>query len=149
MEPREEARRLVHVFAGSPKELVSFLSGQLSVLKSQAQVLMGLCGLIITVTGFSGHNMVRGGSLSAGAMIAGIAAVLVAVGLTMRTLARVRWVSQSLSDDLVETAASVISRRNREQRALGVASAFVAVGLALYLLAVVLAAFARPDWTPP
>lgn len=149
MDPREEAARLVQVFAGSPRELVAFLSNQLSVLKSQAQILMGLAGLIITVTGFSGHNMVRAGWLSAGAMIGGIAIVLVAIIVTMRALAQVRWVSQDLSDDLAKTATAVITRRNRQQRALSLASACVAVGLALYLLSVVMAALSRSDWTPP
>lgn len=149
MKPEDEAARLVRLFESSPKDLIVFLSGQLSVLKSQAQVLMGLCGLIITVTGFSGHNMVRGGVLSSGAMIAGIGFVTAAIALTLGALARVKWVSQALGDDLRDTATLVIARRNREQRVLSFASVCVALGLALYLLAVVLAALARGDWTPP
>lgn len=150
MDPRVEAERLARTFQGSEKDLVAFLSGQLAVLKQQAQMIMGLCGLIITVTGFSGHNMVRAGPLSAGAMIAGIAVVLVAILVTIRTLAKIRWVTQDLGDDFVAMAESVIRRRNREQRALGFAGACVAVGLGLYLVAVVLAAvFGGGVWTPP
>lgn len=150
MDPRVEAERLARTFQGSEKDLVAFLSGQLAVLKQQAQMIMGLCGLIITVTGFSGHNMVRAGPLSAGAMIAGISVVLVAILVTIRTLAKIRWVTQDLGDDFVAMAESVIRRRNREQRALGFAGACVAVGLGLYLVAVVLAAvFGGGVWTPP
>jgi hypothetical protein len=36
-------------------------SGQNSVLKSEAQAILGLCGLGITVTGFSGGNVIRSG----------------------------------------------------------------------------------------
>ncbi len=142
MQPDEEARRLVSLFAGNGPALIGFLSSQLAVLKNQAQMLMGLSAIAITVTGFSGHNMVRGGALSASAMICGISAILVGIVMTLRTLGKLRWVSQDLADDLTVTALAVISRRNDEQRALGVAGAFVAVGLGGYLLAVVLAAIA-------
>lgn len=140
MDEREEAQRLVALFEGQPAQLVGFLSNQLAVIKGQAQMLMGLCGLTITVTGFSGHHMVRGGALSTLAMVLGIVLILVAVVLTLRTLAKLRWVSQDLSDDLVATATSVIVRRNREQRSLQMAGVFVGLGLAGYLVAVVLAA---------
>lgn len=57
----DEAGHLVALFSTEPRSLVSLLSGQLSVLMSQAQMLMGLSGLVVTVTGFSGHDMVRAG----------------------------------------------------------------------------------------
>ena len=138
----EEASRLVAAFQGRADLLVPFLSGQLGVLKSQAQMLMGLGGLVVTVTGFSGHNMVRGGLLSTSAMVLGIALVLVAVILTLRVSARLRWVSQDLADDLQQTALAVIQRRDGQARALAWSGGLVAAGLAAYLVAVVLAALA-------
>ncbi|MBM66183.1 MAG: hypothetical protein CMH55_08125 [Myxococcales bacterium] len=45
MTERDEAQRLAQLFEGRPVALVTFLSGQLSVLKSQAQMQLGLCGL--------------------------------------------------------------------------------------------------------
>ena len=38
-------------------------SGQNSVLKTEAQAILGLCGLGITVTGFSGGNVIKSGHL--------------------------------------------------------------------------------------
>jgi hypothetical protein len=139
--PAEEAERLCALFKDREVELVVFLSGQLGVLKSQANTLMGLAGLTITVTGFSGHLMVRAGPLSWIPMVAGIAAVLVAIAVTLRTLMHLRWVSQDLSPDLHQTALATIERRDDEQRALRVAGVFLGLGLAGYLLAVVAAAF--------
>jgi hypothetical protein len=138
----DEARRLVEVFAGRPDQLVTFLSAQLTVVKTHAQMLMGLSGLVVTVTGFSGHNMVRGGAASTAAMSLGILAVLVAVVLTLRVSSRLRWVSEDLADDLVATAAAVIRRRDQQTRALGYAGALVTLGLSSYLVSVVLAALA-------
>ena len=117
MDTKKEAEQIVALFDGKPAQMVSFLSGQLSVLKHQAQMLMGLCGLTITVTGFSGHHMVRAGPFSAGAMVVGICLILTAIVLTIRTLTKLRWVSQDLGEDLVATAHAVIQRRDHEQRA--------------------------------
>ena len=135
-----EAERLCALFEGARPQLIMFLSGQLGVLKSQAQMIMGLSGLIVTVTGFSGHHMVRGGAPSTAAMITGIVFVLAGVTITLRTLGKLRWVTQDLGEDLTQTAQAVIVRRDAEQTALARAGVSVSLGLAAYLIAVVLSA---------
>lgn len=138
----DEARRLRALYAGRDVELVAMLSAQLGTVKTYAQVLVGLCGLTVTVTGFSGAHMIRAGSLSAALMVAGIACVLVGLTVCIRTVTQLRWVTQELRDDLLETARVVIRRRNRQQRRLAFAAIFVVAGLATYLGAVVVAALA-------
>ncbi len=128
------------LYAGRAPDLVAHLSRQIATVKTYAQILVGLCGLTVTVTGFSGAHMIRAGSISAGFMVAGIALVLIGLVVCVRTITLLRWVSQDLRDDLVDTARIVIARRNHQQRMLGVAAVFVVGGLASYLAAVVLAA---------
>ena len=142
MEVSDEARRLLALYTGRAPDLVAHLSAQLGTVKTYAQVLVGLCGLTVTVTGFSGAHMIRAGSLSASFMVGGIALVLVGLILCIRTITLLRWVSQDLHDDLIETARIVIARRNGQQRMLGIAAVFVVGGLACYLAAVVIAALA-------
>ena len=77
---------------------------------------------------------------STAAMISGIVCVLLGVTMTLRTLGKLRWVTQDLAEDLTETARAVILRRDAEQSALSRAGALVGLGLAAYLVAVVLAA---------
>lgn len=137
---REEAERMRRLFAGQDAQFVLYLASQLATLKTYAQVLVGLCGLTVTVTGFSGAHMIRAGSLSAFLMVGGIALVLVGLVVCLRTLTTLRWVSQELRDDLIDTALIVIHRRDRQQRRLGIAALFVAGGLVLYLAAVSAAA---------
>ncbi len=139
---REEARRMRTLFAGQDAQLVLYLASQLTTLKTYAQVLVGLCGLTVTVTGFSGAHMIRAGSLSAALMVTGIALVLVGLLLCLGTLTVLRWVSQELRDDLTETAVIIIRRRNRQQRRISIAALFVAAGLGAYLAAVSTAALA-------
>ncbi len=136
----QEAQRVARLFSENPQQLVNFLSGQLGVLKSQTQMLLGLCGLAITVTGFSGAHMIRAGSTAAVCMVVGVGLVLVGLLVCLRTLAQIRWVSQDLHDDLERTATVVIERRDRQQRNTTIAGLFVGAGLAAYLAAVMIAA---------
>jgi len=142
MDVDEEARRVCALYAGRDADLVTHLSNQIGTVKTYAQVLVGLCGLTVTVTGFSGAHMIRAGSLAASLMVAGIALVVVGLVVCIRTITLLRWVTQELRDDLVDTAVAVIERRNRQQRMLSVAAVFVVAGLACYLGAVMVAALA-------
>jgi hypothetical protein len=148
MEVAEEARRLHALFAAQPVQLVQYLAGQIATVKTYAQVLVGLCGLTITVTGFSGAHMIRSGSTAAVLMVAGIALVMIGLVVCLRTITALRWVSQDLRDDLVETATIVIARRNLQQRAVVAASICVAGGLACYLAAVSVAALVSGNFYP-
>lgn len=144
----EEARHLSKLYEGSEHLLVPFLSGQLSIVKQQAQMLVGLCGLAVTVTGFSGAHMIRAGTTAAVTMVVGIFLILVGLVLCLRVLSQLRWVSQDLQDDLAATAALVIQRRNLQQHHVAHAGVFVAVGLACYLAAVMLAALVSGNALP-
>lgn len=143
-----EAENLAAAFERTG-ELVSFLAAQLAVLRTQAQTFLGIAGICISVTGFAGHNMVNAGPFAAGAMIVGVTLILVAIVITLQCLANVRWVTQDLGDGNVELARRVLERRNSLQRALHRSMALIAVGLAFYVVAVVLAALAKGRWTPP
>lgn len=136
----EEAARLVKLLETQPFQLLTYLSNQLAVVKTQAQMLIGLCGLTVTVTGFSGTHMVRAGWFSAGSMVIGIAMILVAALMCLQTLTETRWVTQSLADSLVDTTRAVFLRRDRQQHRLTIAGRFVGAGLAFYLFAVASAA---------
>lgn len=148
MTDADEARRLHQLFADRPTELVGFLANQIATVKTYAQILVGLCGLTVTVTGFSGAHMIRSGSAAAALMVGGIAFVVVGLVICIRTITLLQWVSQELRDDLVETARIVIGRRNRQQRALSIAAIFVAGGLLCYLAAVSLAAIVTGNLAP-
>lgn len=140
MDVHDEARRIRALYPSRDAELVNHLSAQIGTVKTYAQVLVGLCGLTITVTGFSGAHMIRAGSASALLMAVGIGLVLVGLTLCIRTITQLRWVTQELRDDLLETAVVVLARRNRQQRMISLAAVFVVSGLACYLAAVVVAA---------
>ncbi|MEZ4222224.1 MAG: hypothetical protein R3B13_14910 [Polyangiaceae bacterium] len=149
MSEATEAEELSRLFEGRTVELVSYLAGQLSVLKGQAQTYLGIAGLCISVTGFAGHNIVNAGLAAAGCMVAGIVLILVAIAIALRALGGIRWVSQDLGVAPRDLALRVIERRNLQQRSLGLAGALIGAGLTAYLVAVVMAAVTKGHWTPP
>ncbi len=149
MNADDEARHLAELFEGRTPELLSFLSGQLSVLRNQGQTYLGIASVCISVTGFAGHNMVNAGLWSAAAMIVGIFLILLAIVVSLWALAHIRWVSQHLGGAPVELAASAVGRRNVLGRRLTIAAGLIGIGLAFYLVAVVIAAFGQPRWSPP
>jgi hypothetical protein len=142
MKVDEEAKRLHELFEYKAAPLVNYLAMQLATVKTYAQVLIGLCGLTITVTGFSGAHMIRASSVSAMLMVTGIAFVIVGLVFCIRTITALRWVSQELRDDITETARVCIARRNHQQKMVSIAAIFVTIGLAFYLAAVSVAALA-------
>ena len=73
-----------------------------------SQVILGLCGVVISVTGFSGANILKGGSVSSGFLVAGIVFIIASVSLAMLAFAQIRWVTQDLDDDLIHFITMVL-----------------------------------------
>ena len=80
--PREEAERLL-AFCSHPREAYDLLEKQMSVLVMRTQVMLSLCGIVITVTGFSGRAVAETGELARGCMVVGMAAVLGAASVAI------------------------------------------------------------------
>jgi len=51
----EEARAILELVGGEISRAVQIVQNQLDVLYTRAQVLTGLAGIVVTVTGFSGR----------------------------------------------------------------------------------------------
>lgn len=138
-----EAQHLCALFQDQPHHLIQILANQFSVLKGQAQILMGLCSLTITVTGFSGAHIIRAGTPAALSMVCGIGLILVAIFFCLSVLMRLQWVTQELRENYHQMVTTIIQRRNDQQHRLFIAGVFVALGLSAYLFAVILAAVLR------
>jgi hypothetical protein len=141
--------------------LVALLSGQLAVLKQEAQVqndcphlfagvkcltvgvmqvILTLCGLVITVTGFSGGNVIKAGTVASGFLVAGIVFILSALPVAVLTLGQIRWVTQDLDDDVRQFIKAVVRRRDAQRARLMVSIVLLVCGLACYMTAVSIAA---------
>ena len=129
----EEADHLLGLFAGDGPRVLGLLQGQLTQLANRAQMLLQLAGLTITVTGFSGMNIARSGTLAAVLVVSGLVVVLLGASLSMGGILRVRWVTQLAPCPAREAIISAIAMRNKKTRAFSRSLALLIVGLALYI----------------
>lgn len=110
---------------------------QLSVLVLRTQVLLSLCGIVITVTGFSGRAIAET-SPSARALIAsGITLVLASAGVAIAGVLRLQWLTQLGGKDWREVVLRGLRNRDRKSRYLAVALGLFLVGFSCYVAAIV------------
>ena len=73
-----------------------------------SQVILGLCGVIVSVTGFSGAHTMKGGSVSSGFLVAGIVFIVFSLSLSMWAFVHIPFVTQDVDDDLIHFIVMVI-----------------------------------------
>ncbi len=133
----EEADRLVElVGAGSWDVIHGILERQFAVLHNRAQVLIGLCGIVITTTGFSGRLIAGTSPHAQGLIIAGVAIVLLSATLIVWGVQHIRWLTQQPGDDLRGWLFASLAYRDRKTTIYRVAIAFLLVGLSFYVIAI-------------
>ena len=132
---RTEAATLLRV-AGSELEAYHMIERQLGVLVMRTQVLLSLCGIVITVTGFSGRAIAQTGALARASIASGIIIVLAAAITAIAGVMRLRWLNQVLGEDALENVVRGIAIRDGKSRFLGAALVLFTIGFALYVLAI-------------
>jgi hypothetical protein len=132
----DEAGRILALTKGDGFAALQVVERQLGVVVLRTQVLLSLCGIVITVTGFSGRA-IAATSWSARLCISiGIFVVLMAAAVAIGGVLRLRWLTQVATSDAHETVARAIGIRNAKGRFLGVALVLFVAGFALYCAAI-------------
>ena len=124
---------------GGPARLVECLgvvSGQLQVVQTRAQTLLGLATLCITVTGFSGPKMAASNLFSRYAMALGLLLTLSSVVMLLRNL-KVQWITQFAEADPQRRLTSIIAHRNLLTERFLVQIGVLGVGLGCYVASVI------------
>jgi len=110
--PKEEVERIFSIYHNKPEMLVELFNGQMRFLSQSCQAVVSLCGLGLTVTGFSGGVIIKAGSLSAALLVGGIIFMVLSAGTALASLALFKWVTEWLHPDLRVVARSCIRDRN-------------------------------------
>lgn len=132
----DEARAILALCAGSKLDAFNMVEGQLSVLVLRTQVMLSLSGIVITVTGFSGRAIADTGVLARITIVAGLGLVFAAAAVGVWGVLRLKWLTQTIKDDMLETLAAAITIRNRKSISLRAALALFVAGFGLYCFAV-------------
>src|SRR5688572_22045038 len=79
--------------------IMVMLERQFAVLHNRAQVLLTLCGIIVSTTGFSGRNIAGTGPWAKWLIVGGVSGVLVAAGLVCWGVLHLRWLTMQPRQD--------------------------------------------------
>ncbi|WP_437511004.1 hypothetical protein [Sorangium sp. So ce1099] len=135
----EEADRFIELTGpGSWEVMHGILERQFAVLHNRAQVLIGLCGIVITTTGFSGRLIAGTSRAAQGLIIAGVAIVLLSATLIVWGVQHIRWLTQQPGGDIRGWLLVSLAYRDRKTTIYRVAIAFLLVGLSFYVIAIAL-----------
>lgn len=135
-EERIEAKRILDLCGGDGLRAFEMVQSQLGVLVLRTQVMLSLSGIVITVTGFSGRAIAQTSVLARGSIIAGLGLVLCAAAVAVGGVLRLKWLTQTLEDDVSATLVRAIEIRNQKSRFLSAALTLFISGFSLYCLAV-------------
>ncbi len=132
MTPNEEARAILRLFHDDLAKAVQLVQSQMDVIHARAQVLTGLAGIVVTVTGFSGRLIAATNRPAQVLVIAGLAVVIASAFYVVRKVMAIRWVTSDLGDDPVRTMEGVLVRRDEKTRAISRGGLILFGGLLLY-----------------
>jgi hypothetical protein len=135
-EAETEARRILALCRDDGLRAFEMVQNQFGVLVLRAQVMLSLSGIVITVTGFSGKAIAQTSALARLSIVAGLFIVLVAAAVAVGGVLRLRWLTQTLSDDPLTSLVRGIEMRDKKARFLGIALTLFVLGFSLYCVAV-------------
>ncbi len=92
--PAEEAKYLLGLYDGKLSSCLEFLKQHFNVIQARSQLLLTICTLALTITGFSGPQIVQTNLFARYSMVLGIVFVLAAMLILLLGGLRIRWVSQ-------------------------------------------------------
>jgi len=137
IEPGEEADYLLDLYEGKLSACLEFLKQHFNVLQARSQLLLTICTLALTITGFSGPQIVQTNLFARYSMVLGIVFVLAAMVILLLGGLRIRWVTQMIGDTPQTTLSSIIRYRNRKARLYFAELTLLVVGLTSYVASVV------------
>ena len=135
-EAHSEARRILSLCRDDHLKAFEMIQSQFAVLVLRAQVMLSLSGIVITVTGFSGKAIAQTSALARYSIVAGLFIVLTAAAVAVGGVLRLKWLTQTLSDDSLGSLVKGIEMRDKKARYLGIALSLFVLGFSLYCVAV-------------
>lgn len=134
--PSVEAERILSLCGGDALRAFNIVQTQHTTLVLRTQVMLSLSGIVITVTGFSGRAIAETSALARLSIVAGLVLVLLAAGVLVAGVLRLKWLTQALRDDVRSSIVFGLALRNRKARFLSLGLLLFVVGFSLYVLAV-------------
>lgn len=135
----QEAERLfAHYGKDALPTIMAMLERQFTMLHNRAQVLLTLCGIIVSTTGFSGRNIAGTGPWAQFLIIAGLTMVLLAAGVVCWGVLHLRWLSMQPGADTHAWLVTSLTYRDRKTLSYRIALIIMLIGMTGYVSAIVI-----------
>lgn len=136
----DEARRLLDLTSGDGQweRLHALLSDMMAVLQHRAQVLLTLCGAVVTITGFSGRAIAGTSRPAQVLVISGLALIVGSAAFGVFGVLPIRWLSQQPGHGLPAWLSACLAYRDRKTSAYRASMVLLLAGIALYGSAIAL-----------
>jgi len=132
-----EAQRILQTYGqDNGPRVMELLERQFVILANRAQVLLGLCGIVITTTGFSGRLIAGTNQLAQITIITGVSLTLAAAATAVWGVLHLRWISQQPGDQIHDWLMETLFYRDRKMKYYRYAIVLLLLGLAFYVFAI-------------
>lgn len=133
-ERQAEIDRIIRIYGRDDfRAIMETLERQFMVLHHRSQVLLGLSGIVITTTGFSGRLIAGTNDLAKWLIILGVGLVMAAAATVCYGVLHLRWLTQHPCDDLDHWLETILTYRDRKTRYYRVGIVITMIGLTLYV----------------
>src|SRR5215207_3955853 len=132
----EEAARILASYGDEPSNLeriMSMIERQFAVLHNRAQVLLTLCGIVISTTGFSGRLIASTNRPAQVFVVIGVALVLLSAAVTVWGVQHLSWLTLQRGSLMREWLLICLAYRDRKTRFYRLGIALLLFGLAAYV----------------
>jgi len=132
----EEADRILALYGDDLPAVMTMLERQFVVLHNRAQVLLTLCGIVISTTGFSGRIIAGTNALAQVLIVGGVALVLLSAAIVVWGVLHLRWLTMQVGADTRSWLLTSLVYRDKKTNAYRVGITVMLVGLTLYVGAI-------------
>jgi hypothetical protein len=133
---RREAEHILKICGGYHLEAYQLIERQLQRAIQRAQVLVAVsCGMV-ALTAISGRAVAQSGNTARLCIVGAVGAFLVASGVAVWGVLRLRWLSKEIDDEPVVTLLRTLEVRDRKVISLRAAHWIFMIAFALYVTAV-------------
>ncbi len=132
-----EAQKILQIYGRDDvRSVMELIERQFMVLHHRSQVLLGLSGIVITTTGFSGRLIAGTNALAQGLIISGVALVMAAATVVCYGVLHLRWLTQHPGGQIEQWLDHTLAYRDRKTRFYRVAIVLTVLGLGLYVASI-------------
>ncbi len=133
----EEIDRIVQMYGeGAPEKMMEMMERQFLILHHRSQVALGLAGIVVTTTGFSGRIIAGTNALAQILIVMGVSLTMFSALLVVLGVLHLRWLTQQPGNLIRPWLETCLAYRDRKTRFYRAGIILLILGIALYVAAI-------------